>query len=69
MSETDRYRGLKKGSEPKDASGAQVVSSVMLCPAEREYLRDTYGSINAGLRRLLLQDMALNVKPKRKKKS
>ena len=46
----------KPGRPPLDPTGAQVPQSVRLTPTEIEHLRATYGSVNAGVRKLVEAD-------------
>jgi len=44
----------KPGRPPLDPTGAQVPQSVRLTPTEIERLRTDYGSVNAGVRALVV---------------
>ncbi len=44
----------KPGRPPLDPTGAQVPQSVRLTPTEIERLRSDYGSVNAGVRALVV---------------
>lgn len=46
------------GSTPRDPSGRQQSCTVFLCPAEKQFLTETYGSVNGGLRKIVLHLMA-----------
>lgn len=48
----------RPGSVPRDPSGRQKSSTVFLCPAEKQFLLDEFGSVSGGLRRILVRIMA-----------
>lgn len=47
----------KRGRPVADPSGKQQTAQVRLAPAEKAWLVATYGSVNAGLRALVLAGM------------